>query len=152
MPRQVATRIGLARESVGEAAAVVNVGRGIWGPREREAGANVERVALIMVERAKPWARIAQIRGEIRQAASDGAAGVCDLVRIGKMKLGAMGNARRTQCKFPSSNKSLLNSEREEKIGFSNRVVVEEIIRAGAKGIGVEHPSAERNSDPEWVF
>ena len=93
MAGEIAAGIGLARESISEAGAVVDVGGGIRAPRERDIGADVERVALVVIERAEARAWIAEIRGEIRQSPGDRAATVRDLVRVGKMKLGAMGDA-----------------------------------------------------------
>ena len=68
------------------------------------------------------------------------------------MKLGAVGNARRSQRQLPAADEGLSNREREEEVGFSEDVVVEEIVGAGAESVGVERPSAEGDGDPELVL
>ena len=51
---QVCAGIGQARESVGEAGAVVDVGGSVAAPGKDDVAADVERVALIVIERRKP--------------------------------------------------------------------------------------------------
>src|SRR5664279_2767134 len=63
-----------------------------------------------------------------------------------------MGDARRPQREFPAADEGLLNREGEEEIGFSDSVVVEEIIGSGAEGVGVERPSAEGYGDAELML
>src|ERR1035437_10997628 len=63
-----------------------------------------------------------------------------------------MSDARRPHRQFPSANKGLVDGERKEKIGFSKGVVVEEVMRAGAEGVGVERPSAKRDGDAELML
>src|SRR5258708_761732 len=91
---EVAAGIRTAWVGVAEAGAVVNVGRCVGTPRQRDVGADVERVALIVVELAESRARIAEISGAVGQTSGDGTATVGNLVRIGEMKLGATGDAR----------------------------------------------------------
>ena len=81
---------GNAGFSIGEAGAVVNVGRSIGAPRESDVAAHIEGVALIVVE----WAESGSER-EIGEAAGDGTAALGDLVGVGKMNLGAVGKAGR---------------------------------------------------------
>src|SRR5271169_1722600 len=112
MAGKVAAGIGLVRECIAEAGTVVDVGGSIRTPGERHVSANVERVALIMVERAQARVRITKVRGEIRQPSGDGAAAVGDLIGVSEMKLCAVGDARRPQREFPAADQGLLNGER----------------------------------------
>ena len=48
--RQIGAGVGLSGERVGEAGAVVNVGEGMNSPGKSEVAADVQRVALIMIE------------------------------------------------------------------------------------------------------
>src|ERR1039458_6646633 len=68
------------------------------------------------------------------------------------MDLSAMGDARRTQGGFPSSNHRLCDGDGEEKIRFADVVVVEEIHDVGAERIGVEDPSVERDRHAELML
>src|SRR5712691_6031904 len=83
--RQVITGIGLVNESVTEAGAVIDVGGSERPPRKADIPANVEGVALVVIE-GKERSR----RGKIRQAASDGQFTFGDLIGIGKMDLSAV--------------------------------------------------------------
>src|ERR1035441_4112768 len=56
------------------------------------------------------------------------------------------------QREFPAANKGLVDGERKEEVGISKGVVVEEIISAGAEGVGVERPSAKRDGDAELML
>ena len=51
--REVVAEIGLAGEGVGEAGAVGNVGGGVGAPGEGDVSADVEGVALVVVERGE---------------------------------------------------------------------------------------------------
>ena len=105
-----------------------------------------------MIEGAEARAWIAEIGGEIGQPSRDGAAAVDNLVGIGKVKLGAMSDARGMQREFPAADQGLFNREGKEKVGFSDGVVVEEIPGAGAEGVGVERPSAKGDGDTELML
>src|SRR5229473_5047783 len=142
----------LAGERVTEARAVVDVGGHTGTPRQQDVAADVQCVALIVVELAEARVWIAEIRGEIRQPSGDGAAAVGDLVGIRKMKLCAMSDAWRTQRQFPSADEGLFNREGEEEVGFSDGVVVEEIPDTGTEGVGVERPPTEGDGDAELML
>jgi hypothetical protein len=68
------------------------------------------------------------------------------------VKLGAMGDARRAQGKFPSANQGSGVGEGKEDVGGSDVVVVEKIGDIGFEVIGVEDPSAVRDGDAELMF
>src|SRR5438046_706242 len=79
--RQIFSRIRLAGEGVAEAGTVVNVGRGIAVKGESNITAEVQRVALVVVERAKVQDR------KIGQAAVDGTASFGDLIGVCQVDL-----------------------------------------------------------------
>ena len=51
--REIVAGIGLAGKCVGEAGAVVDVGGGVGAPGESDIAADVEGVALVVIERAR---------------------------------------------------------------------------------------------------
>ena len=122
MLRKIVSGIRLAGKSVGETGAVVDVGRGVGAPRQRD-DRRRRSACCAGRDRADPKVE----KRKIGQAAVDESAGPRDLVGIGEMKLGAMGDAGRAQREFPSADDRVLNGEREEKIGFADVVVIEEI-------------------------
>ena len=147
MLRQIVARIRLAGETVAESGAVVNVGGGVGAPWEADVAADVERVALVMIERAESG------RGcHVVEATGDDAATLGDLVGVGEVKLDTMGNTRRAQRELPCLNHGLGNGEGKEDVGSSDVVVVEKIGDIGFEGIGVENPSAVRDGDAELMF
>jgi len=99
---------GDALLSVVESGAVVNVGGGVGTPGEDDVAAQVERVALVMVERAKVGFdvgdRIGRADVGIVQSPGDDATGLGDLIGVSEMKLAAAGDAGRAQRQFPSAN------------------------------------------------
>ena len=68
------------------------------------------------------------------------------------MNLAAIPDARRTKRDFPRVNQRAINRDGKKKIGFADIVVVEEIIRAGLKCVGIQRPAAEGNRDAELVL
>src|SRR4029077_6374847 len=112
----------------------------------RGVSADIERVALIVIERPKVQ------DGEVREAPSDCAPGLCRLIRVRKMNSRAIGNSRRAQRDLPSIDEGVLDGERKEQIRFADYVVIKKIMGAGAEGVGVEDPSAIRNAYAELVF
>src|SRR5208283_3445893 len=149
--RQIGTWVRISRKSVGEAGAVVNVGGGVGAPGEADVSTEVERVALVMIERTEVNAWRAD-GGEIRQSPGDDAAAIGDLVGVGEVNLSAMGKAGRAQREFPSANQGLGNGEGEEDVGGSDVVVVEKIGSLGFEVVGVKDPSTVRNGDAELMF
>src|SRR5260221_257173 len=91
---EVAAGIRTAWGGVAEAGAVVNVGRCVGRPRQRDVGGDVERAALIVVELAECSARIAEISGAVGHSSVDGNASVGSMDGRGEMRLGATGDAR----------------------------------------------------------
>ena len=80
---------GNAVFSVAEAGAVIDVGGSVGVPGQRDIAADVERVALVVVERAESGEE-----RDIGQSAGDGAAAFGDLIGIGEVKLRRDGRMR----------------------------------------------------------
>src|SRR5450432_1312001 len=123
-------------------------------PGEGDVSADVESVALVVVEGTVAGDRggVADVGGEVSEAAGDGASGGGDLVRIGEVDLGAVGEARGTESHFPSADDGSFDGEREEEIRFADHVVIEEVVDASAEAVAVDHPSAIRNRHAELEF
>ena len=133
--------------AVGEARGVVNIGRRVRMERHFVACAEVQRVALVMVEQ-----REAVAEGEISQAAVDVAEGESELIGIREINLRPIADVRRAQRKLPAIDARALNRDREKQVGIVEIIVVEEIFGAGQEIAGVENPSVERNSDAKLVL
>ena len=118
-------------------------------PWQRELPADVQRVALIVVEEAETGRRRIAERYE---AASNTAKTECELVGIGQVDLAAVVEARRMQGEFPAIDTSALNGDGDEDFGVIEIVVVEEVGGAGEEVVGVERPAAKRDSDAELMF
>ena len=99
VPGQVISRIGLALEGVAETGTVVDVGRNVGPPRERNVPTNVKGIALIVVERTESSRRkwITNVGGEVRETSVNAAAAFGDLVGVCEMELPSMGDAGRPQ-------------------------------------------------------
>src|ERR1700676_464761 len=101
------------RIAVGKARAVVNVRRSIGSPRQRVLAAQMQRVALVMVEQKKSRRR----RGaRTHQAADDAAEAKRELVGIGEIDLRAILDARRTQRQLPAVDSRALYIDREKHV------------------------------------
>src|ERR1700722_5056900 len=144
---QISPRIRLAGKGVAETGTIINIHRDIAAPGEIRIPADIQSVALIVIER-----RQACGQGKISQAAGNGPAALCDLIRVCQMNLGPMRDARRTQCEFPTTNHGLADGDRKEQIRLPNIVVVEEIHHVGPEIVGVESPTAIRNGDAKLMF
>src|SRR4029077_4728693 len=137
------------RIAVGEARAIVNVGRSVRPPRQRVLAAKMQRVALVMVqqkvarERRSAWAD---------QAANDAAKAKSQLVGIGEIELRPVSDAWGTQRQLPAIDSRALNIDGEKNVGVVQAVVVEEVLRAIQEVVGVEHPALERNRDAELML
>ena len=81
MLRQIIAGIRLPGKRVGESGAVINIGRSKAAPRQSNIAADIQSVALIVIEGPRSRER------KIGQTSGDCAAGLRDLVRIGEMKL-----------------------------------------------------------------
>ena len=149
--RQMVSGIGLALKSVAETGAVIHIGRSIRPPRQRDVPADVQRVALIVVERTIARIRIADIGGEVGEAPVDAAGGFGDLIGVGQTNLPAVCDARRTQRQLPAPHFGQVNRNRQTE-SRPKTVVIEEIAGVGLEVIDVEYPSAIRNGHTELVL
>src|ERR1035438_5035168 len=66
MLRQVIPGIRLSGKCIGETRPIVNVGGGVDAPRERDIAANIQRIALVVVERRETCGQ-----GKIRESSRD---------------------------------------------------------------------------------
>ena len=105
--RQMVTRIRLVYECITEAGTVIDVGGRIGPPRKGDVAAEVERVALVVIE-CEERSR----RRKIRQATSDGQFAFCYLIGIRKVDLSAMSDARRAQGQFPATDSCSIDRDR----------------------------------------
>src|ERR1700722_12018039 len=144
--RQIVSGIRLAGKGVGETGAVIDVGGSVGAPGEGQIAADIERVALVVIEGAP------RKIGKIGQTAVDESARPRHLIGIGKMKLCAVRNARRAHRKLPAADKGVLNGQREKQIGLANIVVIEKVRSVGAKHVGVENPAAPGDVHAEFFF
>src|SRR5262249_53539718 len=130
----------------GQTGAVIKISRSKTAPGKRGVSANIQGVALIVVEGAEIGNR------KIRQPAGDRASGLGNLIRVCEVNLCAMSNLRRTQRYLPSVDLGAFDGEWEEKIRFPNHVVIEKVVRAGVEGVGIDDPPMIRNHDAELMF
>src|SRR5690349_12461111 len=135
--------------SVEEPRAVGQVRRRPTPPGQRNLPAKAERVALVVVE--------VEIAGalrnlEVSETAGHGAGALHPLPRVGEMQLGAAQQARRAHAGLPAANASALDGQREKNIRIAERVVVEEIARAGSEVREVEAPAFHRDGKAEFVL
>src|SRR5579872_8822 len=144
--REIVSGIGLSGKGVGESRSVIDVGGGVGVVGQGEISAEVEGVALVVIQRSP--VRI----GKIGEPAIDESAGPGHLIGVGKMKLATVGDAGRAQRDLPSADSRILNGEREKEIGLADVVVIEKIGCVGAEGVGIENPSAPGNVDAELRF
>src|SRR5208283_917807 len=120
--------------SICKTRAVIDVCRGIGPPGQRDVAAHVERVALVMVERAKSSNTcIADGAGTLQTSRNDAAA-FRDLVGVGEVHLPATRDSRRAQREFPGTNLCPGNCDREKDVGGPDVVVVEKIRHVGFEG------------------
>ena len=103
MLRQIGSGIGVAGKRVGETGTVVDVGGSVGAPGQRHIGADVERVALVVIERTP-----GEI-GKIRQATVNESSGARYLVGVSEVELGAVFDAGGAQGEFPAANEGPLN-------------------------------------------
>src|SRR5690242_10168923 len=138
---------GNAGVAVGKARGIVNVGRRVRMKRQFVPCAEVQSVALVVIEQSEAVAE-----REIRQAAVDVAEGESELIGVREINLCAIADARRPQGKFPPVNARALNRDREKQVGIVEIIMVEEIFGTSQEIAGVERPSVERNGDAKLVF
>ena len=109
--RQVVPWIWLPWKGIAEARAVVDVSGSKRPPGKADVPANVEGVALVVIEGTQAGIWIAEICGEIRKPTANGAPTFGDLIGIGKMDLSAVSDARRAQGQFPTADFCSLNRD-----------------------------------------
>src|SRR5512146_973227 len=71
---------------------------------------------------------------------------------IGEVKIGMACDRWRVQRHLLASNAHAINREGEEDVGVAQGIVVEEVSSAGAEGVRIQCPSADRNGDTELVL
>ena len=141
--------IGRSWIAVGETGSVVDIGGGVGLPRKTVLTADVQSVALVVVEEAQARRR----RGaRSDEAASDAAEAESQLVGVSEIELGTVAETRRAKREFPSVNARALNGKRKKEIGVVEIVVIEEVFRASEEIIGVKSPAAERDGEAELVL
>src|ERR1700735_1547439 len=100
-----------------------------------------------MVERVIPgWRR------EVRQASGDRAGRVRSLSGIGDIDLLASPEPRRAQRELIAFNQRPRDGDRQKDVRVADRVVVEEVLRLGAKVIHINRPAAYRYGEPHLVL
>ena len=138
---------GDARVAVGKPGGVINVGCRVRMERHFVSCAEVQRVALVVVEQSEAVAE-----GEIGQAAVDVAEGESELIGIGQINLCAIADARRAQRKLPAVDARALYSDGEKQVGIVEIIVIEKIFGASEKIAGVQRPAVEWNGDAKLVL
>src|SRR5579862_6392891 len=152
--RQILARELFVGRTIGEARTVIDVCGGVGIPGKGCVETNVERVALIVVERTVAWSRLATwvCRRKTDQSASNGTPSLRDLIRVCEVKLAAMPDARGSESQFPSSNQCAIDRDRDENVRFADIVVIKKVIRPRLEIVDVERPPAERNRHAELVL
>src|SRR5271170_5056951 len=135
------------RRAVGEARAVVHVRGSVIVPRQSVLPADVQGVALIVVQQAEAVAE-----RKIGKAAIDVAESQSQLIRVGEIKLRAIFDTRGTQRQFPAVDTRALNGYGNEQLRILEIIVVEEICGQGLKVVGIDGPAVEGNGYAELVF
>lgn len=144
---EMVSRIRWSWIAVREARRIVNVRRSIRIPRQSVLSAEMQSVALVVVEKTE-----AITKGKIRQTAIDITETERQLIRIGQVNLCAIANARRTQRQFPAIDARALNRDGNEEVGIVEIVVVEEIPCQRLKIVGINRPPVKRNGHAELVL
>src|SRR5215470_3578769 len=116
-------------------------------PWQSVLAANMERVALIVIEEAAP-----ATEGEISEAAIDSATAERELIGVGQIDLAAIADVRGAQSKFPAVDARAFDGDGEKEVGIVEIVVVEEVSGAGEEIAGVERPPVKRDGDAELVL
>src|SRR5258707_15839635 len=100
----------------------------------------MQRMALVVVEKEISRRR----NGESAdQAAHDTAAAQSELVGIGEIGLGAIGEPWRAERQLPAVDSCALYIDREEDVGVVQTVVVKKVCGASQKIIRVQDPALE---------
>src|ERR1035438_5926388 len=135
------------RIAIREARGVIHIGRSMGTPRQRVLTSDVQGVSLVVIQQRKSVAerKIGEPSVDIPEAQGQ-------LVGVGQVDLGAIMNAWRTQGEFPPIDARTLDGDGEKDVGIIEVVVVEEIVGASQKIVGVECPSSDRNRHSKLMF
>src|SRR5947207_7782761 len=98
-----------------------------------------------MVEKEEACVR----RAEISEPSGNGARAFRRLVRISQVKVKLLEQPRRAQRGFISHDADALDGERKKDVGVSQRIMIEEVVRAGAEMGQVNHPSLHGNGQAD---
>src|SRR5208282_6122170 len=154
--RKIIAGILHARQAVGESRTVIHIGGDIGLPGQSCIEAQVQCVSLIVIDGGESGGNVESTgRGYgnwADQAAGNWRRGLCDLIRISKVKLAAMPEIGRAKSEFPALNHRVLPGDGPKEIGVSDVVVVEPVLGAGFIIIGAEVPAVKRNGDAELPF
>src|SRR5882724_11882162 len=129
-----------------EAGAVKHVTRNPGTPGQVDVEAEVQRVALVVVEEeigAVLW------RNEFGESAAHAAASFCILVRVGKVRF-YPADLRRAQGRLPTAHAGAIDSQREEDVGIPQRVVIEVVFGKGVEVAAVDGPALEGDTDADF--
>src|SRR5712692_5251170 len=118
------------RIAIREARPVVHIGRHVAAPRETQGAAEVQGIALIVVEQKKTAGR-----REIRQSSSDCAEALGNLIRVCHVYLAAILDAWRADRELPAHDVCSINRQRKENVGVSDVAVIKIIPRARLKRV-----------------
>ena len=140
--RCVRLKVAWRRAPVGEAGGIGDVGRSEGMEWEIVMRAEVQGIALVVIEEFETVAE-----GEVCQAAVDVAEGEGELVRIGQVNLSAIADAGRTQRKFPTADARALNRDGKEQVGIVEIIVIEIVLRTGQECVAIDRPAPQRNCD-----
>src|SRR5258708_1007214 len=145
--RCVRLKVAWRRAPVGEAGGIGDVGRSEGMEWEIVMRAEVQGIALVVIEEFETVAE-----GEVCQAAVDVAEGEGELVRIGQVNLGMIAYAGRAERELPTVDARALNGDGEKQVGVVEIIVVEEIHGASEKIVGIERPAVKWNGDAKLVL
>src|SRR5260370_37326684 len=137
------------RIAVGKAGGVIDVRRSVSAPWQCVPAAEMKRIAVVMMQQEKAWWRRS---ARTDQAANDAAEAKSELIGIGEIELRAVADPWRTQRQLPAIDSRALYIDREKDVRAVQAVVVEEVVRASRKVVGIERPALEGNSDAKLVL
>src|SRR6266849_1594285 len=137
------------RTAAGESRGIVDVGRSVGVEWEIVPTAEVQRVALVVVE-----VEISRRRhgASTNQTADDAATAKRQLIRIREIELGAIAEPWRAESQLPAIDSRAVYIDGEEDVGVIQTVVIEEVGGASQKVVGIQYPAFEGNGHTELVL
>lgn len=107
-----------------------------------------------MVELAEAAGRCGStdVRDEVGKASGDTTTSFRDLIRVREVNPRSVRQLGGSQSDLPAADERLVDRERKEEIGLPDHIVIEKVSSAGAEGIGVELPAAERDYDSKLML